>query len=77
MQKQQAIAIWTLATSLAMAALGCSADESPVTVESAALTATPAFVQVNAAVPQSALTAVPVRFNAAQTAGNFIVAIVG
>ena len=42
-----------------------------------ALTATPAFVQGNYAVPQTATATVPVTFNAAQAVGDLNVAIVG
>jgi chitodextrinase len=55
---------------------GCTGGAGTA-VERSAVTATPAFVQVRSAVPQTSQTTVTAAFTAAQTAGNLIVAIVG
>jgi hypothetical protein len=56
---------------------GCGDVPTDVTVRQGAASATPTFVQVNAATPQASSASVAVPFNAAQTAGNFIAVIVG
>jgi chitodextrinase len=63
---------------LLAAAAGCGEEDAGTTaIRREAVTATPAFVQINSAVPQSPQANVTVRFSAAQTSGNLIVAIVG
>ena len=66
-----------LAFPLASIVTGCANNGDAVSVAESAVTATPAFVQVSSAVPQTAQTTVAATFNNAQTAGNLIVAIVG
>jgi len=67
-----------LALATAVTVGGCgSLDHSGVESRAGAATATPAFVQVNSATPQSAQTTVAVTFTAAQTVGNLNVVAVG
>jgi fibronectin type 3 domain-containing protein len=56
---------------------GCAGDRDGVSTAQSAVTATPAFVQVGGALPQTPQANVAATFNAAQTSGNLIVAIVG
>src|SRR3984957_4343995 len=76
---------WWLRTSAclaALAAIGCGSDAAPspggqAASTSQAATATPAFVQVNAATPQSPQSSVAVAYGSAQTAADLDVVIVG
>src|SRR5262245_42729698 len=67
-------------TFLVLAALvsGCTGEGGDTdALVVGAVTATPTFVQVKSAVPQTPQTNVAATFSAAQTSGNLIVAIVG
>src|SRR5262245_49808484 len=61
------------------AVTGCGAqdDSTGARLRQASVTATPTFIQGNFAVPSTPQTNVAVRFNAAQSAGNLNVVIVG
>src|SRR4051812_17539812 len=66
------------ATALAFGSLlACSNDRPNVAALQSSVTATPAFVQVAAAVPQSPQTAVSVTLARAQSAGNLLVVLAG
>jgi len=68
-------ALWAMVAALVVACGGCGTSAEPIDRISEDLGGT--FVQVNSATPQTAQTVVTAKYNAAQTAGDLNVVVVG